>query len=110
MLTYLTGSVRPEITMAVHQCAQFLTSPMRSHELAVMKIRRYLIGSQDKGLVYTVDAMHGLETYMDANFASGWDPANADDASMLYSRTGFMIKYDTQAAQSTEKNKLQTAN
>jgi len=93
MLTYLTGSVRPEIGMAVHQCARFSTNPMRSHELAVMRIGRYLLSSQDKGLIYTVDAARGLETYVDADFAGGWDPENADDASTLYSRTGFVIKY-----------------
>ncbi len=36
MLTYLTGSVHPDITMAVHQCAHFSTNPMRSHEQAVL--------------------------------------------------------------------------
>ena len=93
MLTYLTGSVRPEITIAVHQCARFSTSPMQSHELAVMRTERYLLDSQDKSLVYTVDAACGLETYVDANFAGGWNPDNADNASTLYSRTGFVIKY-----------------
>ena len=38
MLTYLTGSVRPDIAMAVHQCARFSVNPMRSHEQAVMRI------------------------------------------------------------------------
>jgi hypothetical protein len=38
MLTYLTGSVRPDIAMANHQCARFSISPMRFHELAVMRI------------------------------------------------------------------------
>ena len=66
---------------------------MQSHKLAVMRIGRYLLGSQDKGLVYTVNTARGLETYVDANFAGRWDPANADDASTLYSRTGFVIKY-----------------
>ncbi len=38
MLTYLTGSVRPDIAMATHQCACFSVSPMRSHEQAVIRI------------------------------------------------------------------------
>ena len=38
MLTYLTGSVRPDIAMATHQCARFSTTQMRLHELAVMRI------------------------------------------------------------------------
>ncbi len=40
MLTYLTGSVRPDIAMATHQCARFSINPMRSHEQAVMRIGR----------------------------------------------------------------------
>jgi hypothetical protein len=42
MLTYLTGSIRPDIAMAVHQCARFSVNPMRSHEQAVMQIGQYL--------------------------------------------------------------------
>ena len=38
MFTYLTGSVCPDIAMAVHQCARFSTFPMRLHEQAVMRI------------------------------------------------------------------------
>ncbi len=37
MLTYLTGSVHPDIAMAV-QCAHFSANPMKSHEQAVMRI------------------------------------------------------------------------
>jgi hypothetical protein len=37
MLTYLTGSVCPDIAMAVHQCAWFSVFSMRSHEQAVMR-------------------------------------------------------------------------
>jgi hypothetical protein len=39
MLSYLLANrVRPEIQMAVHQTAQFLVNPMRSHELAILRI------------------------------------------------------------------------
>ncbi len=36
MLTYLTGSVRPDIAMATHQCACFSINSMHSHEQAVI--------------------------------------------------------------------------
>jgi hypothetical protein len=49
MLTYLTGGVRPDIAMATHQCARFSTIPMRSHELAVMRIGQYLLSTKEKG-------------------------------------------------------------
>jgi hypothetical protein len=38
MLMYLTGSVRPDIAMAVHQYAQFSINPMRSQEQAGVHI------------------------------------------------------------------------
>ncbi len=41
MLGYLANSVRPEIQMAVHQTARFSIKPMRSHELAIMRIGWY---------------------------------------------------------------------
>jgi hypothetical protein len=42
-LTYLTGSVHPDIAMAVHQCACFSVNPMYSHKQAVMQIGQYLL-------------------------------------------------------------------
>jgi hypothetical protein len=38
MLTYLTGSVWPDIAMATHQCAHFSVNPMRSQKQAVIRI------------------------------------------------------------------------
>ncbi len=46
MLTYLTVSVRPDIAMAVHQCARFSTNPMHLHEQAAMRIGRYLLSTR----------------------------------------------------------------
>jgi hypothetical protein len=93
MLTYLTGSVRPDIAMAVHQCARFSVNPMRSHEQAVMRIGRYLLSSKDKGMIYSPDPKRGLKVWVDADFAGGWNPEEADDADNVYSRTGFVIYY-----------------
>ena len=93
MLTYLTGSVRPDIAMAVHQCARFSSNPKRSHEQAVMRIGKYLLATKNRGIVYAPDRMKGLDVYVDADFAGGWDPMDANDASNVYSRTGFVIRY-----------------
>jgi hypothetical protein len=93
MLTYLIGSVRPDITMAVHQCARFSTNPMRSHKQAVMRIGQYLLSSKDKGMIYAPDPKWGLEVWVDADFASRLDPSEADNADNVYSCTGFVIYY-----------------
>ena len=57
--------------MAVHQTAHFSVKPMQSHELAIMRIRRYLCDNTDCGIIYSVDRSKGLEVYADADFAGG---------------------------------------
>ena len=54
MISYLCNSVRPEIQMAVHQTARFSVNPMRSHELAIIRIGRYLAANPDRGMVYNI--------------------------------------------------------
>ena len=71
MLSYLCNSVRPEIQMAVHKTVRFSVNPMRSHELAINWIGRYLVDNPDRGMVYNVDKTKGLEVYVDADFAGG---------------------------------------
>jgi hypothetical protein len=93
MLSYLTNSIRPEIAMAVHQVSRFSNNPMLSHEKAVMRIGKYLVDQPDKGITYKVDKTKGLEVYVDADFAGGWDLSDADNAQNVMSRTGFIICY-----------------
>ena len=87
MHTYLTGSVRPDIAMATHQCARFSINPMRLHEQAVMRIGRYLLSTKEKGMIYRPDSSREVEVFVDADFAGGWDPEDALNADSVYSRT-----------------------
>jgi hypothetical protein len=41
-LNYLAAITRPEIQLAVHQCAPFCESPKMCHEKAAKRIVRYL--------------------------------------------------------------------
>ena len=50
-LYYLTKSTRPDIEFAVHQCSRFMANPKQSHAKAVKHIGRYLLATQDKGLI-----------------------------------------------------------
>ena len=79
--------------MATHQCARFSIRPMRSHEIAVMRIGRYLLGTKDRGMIYRPDSKRGLEIFVDADFAGGWDPEDAENADNVYSCTGYVICY-----------------
>ncbi len=93
MLNYLTAISRPEMSMAVHQAARFTIDPKLSHERAVQRIGKYLIGTKDKGIIFKPDTKKGLECFVDADFAGGWSQATAEDASTVLSRTGYVINF-----------------
>jgi hypothetical protein len=52
-LNYVANNTRPEISMAVHQCAKYCSHPKAIHELAVKRIIRYLLSTKDRGLILT---------------------------------------------------------
>ena len=52
MLSYLQGNTRPDISMATHQTARFCIDPKLSHEQAIMRIGRYLLGTANRGIIY----------------------------------------------------------
>ena len=66
---------------------------MLSHEQAIMRIGRYLRHTKNRGIIFKPDETKGLECFVDADFAGGWNQADADDAENLMSRTGYDIKY-----------------
>ena len=52
------------ISVATHQCTRFSMDPKRSHEVAVMRIGRYLrlsVDKEGKGIIYKPDKKLGLE-------------------------------------------------
>jgi hypothetical protein len=93
MLGYLQNSTRPDISMAVHQCARFNALPKLCHEKAAKRIARYLLGTMDKGIKYSPDPNRGLECYVDADFAGGWSSGDHSNPECVLSRTGYIIMY-----------------
>ena len=77
MLNYLDSGSRSDIAYATHQCARFAANPKMEHGKAVRWIGRYLIGTQDKGMIFMPDSSQGLEVYVDADFSGNW---NQDEA------------------------------
>ena len=71
MLNYLQATSRPDLAVAVHQAARFCIDPKLSHERAVIRIGKYLIGTADKGIIFKPDKSKGLECFVDADFAGG---------------------------------------
>jgi hypothetical protein len=58
-----------------------------------MRIGQYSLSSKDKGMIYAPDPKWGLEVWVDTDFATRWDPSEADNADNVYSCTGFVIYY-----------------
>ena len=77
MLTYLQGNSRPEMSMAVHQTARFSNNPMLSNEKAFKRLERYLLHTKRDGIIYNPNTQKGLECYVDADFAGGWQHADS---------------------------------
>jgi hypothetical protein len=93
MLTYLQGTSRPDIAMACHQAARFTNDPKLSHERAVHRIARYLKATKNKGIIYDPKSVKGVECYVNADFAGGWDKADSGNPEAVLSRTGYVLMY-----------------
>ena len=91
MLSYLTGTTRPEIFMVVHQTARFSSNPKISYERAIKRICKYLQGIKERGMIYKPDKTKGIKCFVDADFARNWTKANADNPENCLSRTGYII-------------------
>ena len=44
-------------------------------------------------MIYRPDSKRSIEIFVDANFAGGWDPEDAENVDNVYSRTGYVICY-----------------
>jgi hypothetical protein len=66
-------------------------NPKHSHEIAIKRIGRYLIGTKDKGMIikpkYTID----IDAYPDADFAGLYGYEDNNDPVCVRSRTGYVI-------------------
>ncbi len=91
-LLYLSGHTRPELAYAVNQCARYMFNPKRSHELALIRIGKYLKGTRTKGLIVKPSGgLLNINAYPDADFAGLYGHESPDDPACVKSRTGFVI-------------------
>ena len=63
------------------------------YEQAVTIIIRHLIDTIYRGLVCEVDRVKGLECFVDACFAVGWNSNDPLNPTSVLSRTGFAITH-----------------
>ena len=93
MLLYLSGHSRPDLQYSVSQVARFMFSPKRSHEVALKRIGRYLVGTADKGTILNpkdAKCLH-IDAYPDADFAGMYGYEKSTDPVCVRSRTGYII-------------------
>ena len=64
---------------------------MLSHEQAIKRICRFLLGTKEQGLIMSPDISVGINCFIDADFAGNWRKEDAEDRNSLLSRTGFVI-------------------
>ena len=81
-LVYLTIT-RPDIAYAVHVVSQFVASPTTVHWAAVLRILRYLRGTQFQSLLFPSSSSLELRAYSDADWGG--------DSTDRKSTTGFCI-------------------
>jgi hypothetical protein len=91
MMMYLASNSRPDISFAVHQCARFTHSPRHSHEIALKRIGRYLLGTRTKGLIMDPSESLGIEMFVDADFAGMHGYEHPENPMSVRSRTGYVI-------------------
>ena len=92
-LNFLEKSTRPDIALAVHQCARYSSNSKESHSAAVRYIVRYLMMTRDKGFILKPNN-HSFDCYVDADFQGGWDIETATEDSMTAkSRTAYIVMY-----------------
>ena len=69
-LMYLANTTRPDIAFAVNLLARYSSAPTRRHWNEIKHILRYLKGTNDMGLFYSVNCSPNLVDYADAGYLS----------------------------------------
>ena len=70
-LMFAAVTTRPDLAYVVNQLSQFLESPSKAHWQCAKRVLRYIKGTIDKGITYSVgDRVNRLIAYSDASWAS----------------------------------------
>jgi Reverse transcriptase (RNA-dependent DNA polymerase) len=102
-LMYLMVATRPDIAAAVGAVSQFMQNPGPEHWAAVVRILRYLQGTQNVGLKFFKSAekveIHG---YVDADYAGDYDSKKSTTGCSSGAISWSSKKQSTVALSSTE--------
>lgn len=82
-LLYLTAS-RPDIAFSVGVCARFQACPKESHLLAVKRIIKYVNGTLEYRIWFTMNTNADIAGYTDANWAGSVDDCKSTSGGCFY--------------------------
>ena len=68
-LMYAMVATRPDIPHVVRFVNRFMHNPGLSHWNAVKHVFRYLVGTQDLGILFSPNKYQGFVGYIDSDFA-----------------------------------------
>ena len=93
-LNFLEKSTHLDISVSVHQCSRFSERPKHSPLEAVKRIGRYLLATQDKGLLIRPNDQRYFECWVDADISGNWRQWDAqNDPMMSKSRSGWIVRF-----------------
>ena len=82
-LLYLSVATRPDIAFAVSNVAKYCARPTKQHWIAVKRIMRYLKGTLNHGLCYTLSHNTQCVGFSDADFAGDIDDRKSTSGYMF---------------------------
>lgn len=82
-LQYLSFT-RPDIAYAVNRLSQFMHKPTTDHWLAVKRVLRYLVGTQDHGIFLSATSPLSLHAFSDADWAGETEEYVSTNAYIVY--------------------------
>ena len=65
--------------IAMHQCTHFCESPKLSHEKAVKRVVKHLLGIRHVGMQATINYILRLAAFTNSDFSNGWNRLNLDN-------------------------------
>ena len=109
MLAYLSGHLRPEIEFAAHQCGWYAHNPCAVHKNTLKRIRRYLMGTRNRGMILTPTNEMKINCYVGADFAGLWSYKDPHDPTIVQSRTGYVMMFSGVPIIFNSKLQIETA-
>ena len=109
MLGHLSNATRPDLCYSVNQCRAYTSNPRRHHWEALKRIVRYLKGTMNHGLVYSMDGNTALQVFCDADWATDVDDRKSVTGNIFIymgAATGWKSVKQTAVARSTAEAEL----